>query len=647
MTGIIVFRVDSSPIGYYYTFIYLLMAAASYFLWKRSPDFDYKDKLSKRNKILLACLMLFLLILILYLSQSHFTWVDEYSQATLSLYNPIQGAISQQQPAMGYIFTHYVFKYFGFTLFNLRLLAIIPFVCSIYVLSRTLLSLRRNMLSVFLLCFLFYMNGIMSFVSMEARPLALSILGLSVIVASITHFLDPRTQRHWSIFIQLICSFFFFLNTLGFQPIVLSIFTIILFMTCGLLLKNKKFSDISIAGIFSLILFYPIQISNSSVAREMGFLKSNPLKNIFSLPQDFSTNLLEFWSIGYSGLLIFFFFALIIFSYFSTARKNKLKAVWLICFCLYLLFPPICYWVYHIFIDWFLSIRYFSTYIALSIFLFILGLSSLNQKINHIFYISTVVAVLFFSNKSSSYLQSANMRLNWGQTLKENTFPLKDLRWRGYMLGTCQYDDSLSCSDVFVGAEFFLSSIQVQNLPSRFLNNSFFRDQHLIDNGMLHDFVYPFSDKRIIISFSKYYDDVDINTVWPEIHQESSSFHSNGFSAKRKNNFIIVQSSEPLGAKEGIKKFLEWQTIHMPKTLAHMYPYELLIRIYMLEGETAKADSLLKRITEMPNFSIQYTLKRRFRTKIEYLAQLINSAVKRSDISNDFEQNGNGSELQD
>lgn len=578
----------------YYTLTFVLCAVLSTLSLLKSPKREKEKPINWINGIGLLVLISLNLFIIFQNYSHHILWLDEYTHAIFANYNPAQAAASQQQPILGYLFSKSITQILGYSIFAVRILAIAPYLTAIILTGFWGLRLGGGIAFLILFANLTATNGVLNYVSLEGRSVALALMCLSILMHS---WLEHQKYPHrWNAVFLMVAAYFFMISV-GFQAWLVILTLIFIQIITWLKTSERKWLTSSLALLASFILYLPILVFLTLVAKNLSYTQVNPLERIFTIPENLIKEMFMFYVPNYQLILFVILFAALAISFFKTKSTVNQKRYWYLGLSFYLIFPLFFIWIFHSFINWYTNEWYRATFLFITLSIASIGISRMPGKSSIL--CSLAISIILWPTylRSDLYKRVLSYRPNW-EKLYSKIAQAESTDTRIYVAGTCNTDESWWCYNMFIGAEFYKSHINIDDIPSRQSNTHFDTTLNLNDNGMVYDFKNPFEgSKKIVVVIFSYNKD----TSWLDT-QTSLRYEKNGFEAEHFNEFITIKSTQPLDAKTGIKNILKWIVQNMPKDISNFYYFELLVRISVIEGDYKEANYWLNQMLAVPDF---------------------------------------------
>lgn len=586
----------NSLIAKIYLFSFLSCGILSVFLLAKAPVVEKPIKVKKLEVLTLTLLVLGCLFVSLSEMDNHHFWLDEYTHAIMASNNPFDGSAMQQQPLLGYLWSKLLITIFGQTIEVVRMTSTIPYLCSIFILG--LLGLRHKGGYFFLALFIIFhlTNGIMRYVSIDARSIGTALLFMSI---AFNAWLECQETPH-----PVNCTFFglsvfIFLNSVGLQPTLMIAFMLIIHVFFWILYKERIWLFLALGMVFALVAYFPIQLYISYIAHNMGYFNLSLWDRVLSKrPFPFDA-LYSFWLPNNDFIIGSVALVTILWIWLKHPWTLRQKKYWFLAMLFFLIFPLIFEWIFYLFINWNVMPWYRSCFIAFFIFLFSFALARFSKDWKLSFIPALCFLLLTFSPGLEMYHELMSQRDDWKMLNREIHRLYPEDNWTAYITGLCDTNTSWWCQSIFVGAEFFPPSFSFERTPGVMSREFKFFHPYLSDNAMIENFLVPYKKKRYVLAVLA--KNIEIPLL-PSEYGLNLKDEEDGFKAFRVNNFIVVSSTKPVEKKDGILNILKWIIRHSPQRPAFYYPYELLIHNLTLLGKKDEARMWLEELKTIPGF---------------------------------------------
>lgn len=513
-------------------------------------------------------------------------WLDEYTQFLIGQGDPALGAAAEQQPPSSYILTKFLSFFFGISKTIARLTGFIPLTLALYFFLLFGLRVSSSIPFALLLTSFFITDPDIRYLSLEGRPVGLGLCSLAATTLAFSEFFKrPSSGSLFYIF----ATSYIFLTSVGMQPVILlgyfSILTLIFYLTT----KKEVFKKVTTALNLSFILFLPIQIDIFLKANNFKKFHASFYERLFKTINHLSFTELSTYLLPEGNNIFWISFFVISFVTALYIMKSSSKKASIFLLLLFIAsFPLVFHFTYFSIINWTLNRWYYACYLVFS---FVLASTILTnrgfKRLSWILASLFTVIILIGADTHNYYALKLGERPNWEQLYKTIK---KEEPQRVYILGYCnQY--TWWCYNFFVGAEMWHKE---NDETIRGMNGRFAEYGHLQDNGMIHDSQH-LKDKvhlSIVIIARETLDD----------YQQILSLKNPPYKISSYENFIIIETLEPVYINKEISRVLPWLTLHLPKNIESFFPYSLLVWDYKNKGLLNKSALWYQRLLNLPKF---------------------------------------------
>lgn len=580
-------------IACYYTLCFLLANGLVFRAWKSSENRPDPLLLPVRWSTYLVVLALGLVVWNARYFAGHTLGLDEYTHAIQSFREPAHGSAVQQQPILGYLYSDFLTTVMGFTPLALRLTGLLPTVGAFLLFGLSALELGLGPWALSFLALSFAGLDVFRYAATEGRSMGMGLFTLALLWCSWQDFQRRPARSERTV---LGIAAFFFLCSIGAQPVIVLLTFCLLVLVSWWRTREAPWMRALQALGGALLAFAPIQYYISKIARGLGYLVIPGTAGFSSLFQLSSLKaLVSYWFPQEQWTLWLLLYGGLLWTLWQLRQRpyRRLPVLWL------LTYPLVFDLIFRLSINWELSERYRTCYIAL----LCLALAYVLDRLPRWEWKALVVLMFGLCLKGvpklPSYDVEISRRTDWAPLPAQLDRDFGEGRWRAYVTGECDTYRSWWCQSFFVGAEFFRGKGELHRMQRSASQDNLINDPALLDNGMMTDFNLPWTGARTIVVVLA---PTVRNSGWPSLRGLSLPFEKGNFRLRQRGDFVVLESTSPMEAKPGIMAALEWLTREIPQTPANYFPYEILARNYGAANDFTKLRETLARLRAIPGF---------------------------------------------
>lgn len=520
----------------------------------KNPESDYQVSKLEWASILVALAIMLYVFSSYY--ENHLLWMDEYTQSMLSFNYPIQGSANQQQPPLGYLWSHTCLHLLGKSLLTLRLSSMVPFTIGFLVFLYAGLRHRLGTAFVFAWTGLIIGHGVLLFSFFEARPLALSFFFLSLATYLWLDLLRPNSgQANPAKLTMFAVAIFLLLNTLGLQPFIVVGILLIFHAVVALRSKNRKWRMLSLALLAPLIVFAPIQLYIFSIAQDLNYISVSFADKFAHFPTYVVTELISALSFTPWSIVNAIIFLLLT----RTIWKDRLNLHrWALGGALLICLPVALLLIFHFVINWGFNPRYTLLIITCCFFLMATAVSQLPRYLGLLISLLLLNPLFISHKRERNYYPSVGFRPGWQKTYEAVHPMIKPDQTQLYVMARCDVKNRWYCPPHFMGAEIFATDAEVRSFSGRISRVDMF-GRYGADNGVQIDLVALGEQHRKIILL------IESTEMYPlRLNNISSTID---FKITRTNDFVIIEAQRVRPLREALPQALQFATTLVPLQL--------------------------------------------------------------------------------
>lgn len=386
------------------------------------------DRLTKSDYLYSALLLVLTATLSKIYINTYTIWLDESDAGLNSLVNDvIVSASDYQQPPLDYLYRRWGLLSLGMTEAGLRLTSVLAYCIFIFVSYFNFLKISKNSLLSFSFAIFLALNDWIIRYAIEARPYSLGLCYFAFFSYFVICILNDKEDP---IDYKLSFVTFFWLMSIGMQPFLFVISSIVICAGYYLLSKNLKIKKMALQMFWGLLIFVPFQLK--IIKSSAQYLNSNlglDDKILQSLNHSLMV-LLKLFTLN-SALCVLFIISLsvVLLGITSTPKKNIVK----FCLTIFLAYTGLLVLFFAVKINWPMMYRYLLLNYALFFYLVFLATHYYKENL-HQFKKVTLVSLCILLSLFSLYRYKLN--------------DINQVNWRG--LYQAMHEKAVSKADAYI-----------------------------------------------------------------------------------------------------------------------------------------------------------------------------------------------------